>query len=112
MNLRATARMRSAGRPDRRPSAAPCILPVIYRGGLHPLQDASNGCAVWPNEARLPKRNSRGASRRYELPRRHRLLAPVVVEAALGLASEPSGFDVLHQQRTGTVLGIRQALVQ
>src|SRR5262245_59693038 len=38
------------------------------------------------------------------LARRHRLFAAIVVEASLGLASEPAGLDVFHQQRTGPVL--------
>ncbi len=45
-------------------------------------------------------------------PRRDRLLAAIVVEAALGLAAEPAGLDVLHQQRAGPVLRVGQPLVQ
>ena len=59
------------------------------------------------------RRDRRG--RQYaerSLPRRHRLLAAIVVEAAIGLAAEPAGLDVFHQQRAGAVLRIRQALVQ
>ena len=41
-----------------------------------------------------------------------RLLAAIVVEAALGLAAEPAGLDVFHQQRAGAVLRVRQPLVQ
>src|SRR5215208_8287776 len=44
--------------------------------------------------------------------RRHRLLAAIIVEAALGLAAEPARLDVFNQQRAGPVLGIRQPLVQ
>src|SRR5216683_4009458 len=44
--------------------------------------------------------------------RRNRALAGVVVEAALDLAADPAGFDVLHQKRTGAILRIGQALVQ
>src|SRR5262249_45900583 len=45
-------------------------------------------------------------------PRRHRLLAAIVIEAALRLATEPAGLDIFHQQRTRAVLGVGQALVQ
>src|SRR5665647_1464349 len=34
------------------------------------------------------------------------------VEAALGLASEPAGLDIFHQQGTGPVLGVGQTLMQ
>src|SRR5689334_7293609 len=46
------------------------------------------------------------------LPGRDRLLAAVVVEAALRLAAEPAGFDVFHQERAGPVLRIGEALVE
>src|SRR5258707_5045299 len=46
------------------------------------------------------------------LPRRDRLVAAIVVEAALGLAAEPAGLDIFHQQRTRPILGVRQPLVQ
>ena len=52
------------------------------------------------------------AQKNRRLARRHRRLAAVVVEAALGFAAEPAGLDVFHQQRTGPVLGVGQALVQ
>ena len=39
-------------------------------------------------------------------------LAAIVVEAALDLAAEPAGLDVLHQQRAGAVLAVGQALVE
>ena len=55
---------------------------------------------------------SRRATRERGLPRRHRVFAAVVVEAALGLAAEPAGLDVFHQERAGAVFRIRQALVQ
>jgi len=45
-------------------------------------------------------------------PRRHRLFAAIVVEAALRLTTEPAGLDIFHQQRTRAVLGVGQALVQ
>src|SRR5262245_29261439 len=44
--------------------------------------------------------------------RRYGLFPAVVVKAALGLATEPTGLDVFHQQRAGAVLGIRQALIE
>src|ERR1700704_4525261 len=44
--------------------------------------------------------------------RRHGLFAAIVVEAALSLAAEPTGLDVLHQKRAGPVLGVGQALVE
>src|SRR5437879_415045 len=46
------------------------------------------------------------------LPSRNRPLARIIVEAALDLAADPAGLDVLHQQRTRAVFGIGQALVQ
>ncbi len=46
------------------------------------------------------------------LSRRDRVIAAVVVKAALGLAAEPAGVDVFHQQRAGAVLRIRQTVVQ
>src|SRR5260370_4277127 len=44
--------------------------------------------------------------------RRHRLLAAIIVEAALRLAAEPAGLDVFHQQRTGAVFRVREPFVQ
>src|SRR6186997_34338 len=38
--------------------------------------------------------------------RRNRLGAAVVVEAALGLATEPAGLDVFHQQRARAIFGV------
>src|ERR1700737_4375713 len=46
------------------------------------------------------------------LPRGDRLVAAIVVEAALGLAAEPAGLDVFYQERTGPVLGVRETLMQ
>src|SRR5579871_221206 len=46
------------------------------------------------------------------LPRWHRVLAAVVIEAALGLAAEPASFDVFHQERAGAVLRIGEPFVQ
>src|SRR5271167_2795828 len=46
------------------------------------------------------------------LARWDRLLSAVVVEAPLGLAAEPAGLDVFHQQRAGAVLRVREALVE
>ncbi len=43
--------------------------------------------------------------------RRHRLVAAVVVEAALRLAAEPAGLDVFHQQRARAVFRVGQAFV-
>ena len=43
---------------------------------------------------------------------RNRLLAAVIVEAALRLAAEPAGLDIFHQQRARPVLGVGQTLVQ
>src|SRR3989442_9794529 len=40
------------------------------------------------------------------------LLAAVIVEAALRLAAEPSGFDIFHQKRAGAVFAVGQAVVQ
>src|SRR5580692_6807623 len=51
-------------------------------------------------------------ARGADLPRRHRMLAAIVVETAAGLAAQPAGFDILHQQRTGAVFGIRETLVE
>src|SRR5713101_9274596 len=45
-------------------------------------------------------------------PRRDRLVAAIVVEAALGLAAEPAGLDVLYQQRARPILGVRQTLMR
>src|SRR4051812_33259968 len=44
--------------------------------------------------------------------RRDRLLAAVVIKAALGLLAEPASLDIFHQQRARAVLRIREALVQ
>src|SRR5215510_11038408 len=44
--------------------------------------------------------------------RRHRLLGAVVVEAALDLAAEPAGLDVLHQERAGAILAVGQPLIE
>src|SRR6266853_1773297 len=44
--------------------------------------------------------------------RRDRLVAAIVVKAALGLAAEPAGLDVFYQQRTRPVLGVRETLMQ
>ena len=38
------------------------------------------------------------------LPRRHRLFAAIVVETAIGLATEPAGFGIFHEQWAGAVL--------
>src|SRR6202049_4796118 len=46
------------------------------------------------------------------LPRRDRLVAAIIVEAALGLAAEPAGLDIFHQKRARPVLGVRQTLMQ
>src|SRR5947207_6351630 len=43
---------------------------------------------------------------------RYGLFAAIVVEAALGLAAEPTRFDIFHQERTRAILGIGQAFVQ
>ena len=43
------------------------------------------------------------------LARRDRLVAAVVVKTALGLAAEPAGLDIFHQQRARTILGSRPA---
>src|SRR5258707_14903385 len=40
------------------------------------------------------------------LARRHRLGAAIVVEAAAGLLAEPTGLDILHQQRARPVFGV------
>src|ERR1700688_2117596 len=45
-------------------------------------------------------------------PRRDRLVAAIVVEAALGVAAEPAGLDVFYQERAGPVLGVRETLMQ
>src|SRR6266446_10086448 len=45
-------------------------------------------------------------------PRRNRPLAGIVVEAALDLAADPTGLDVLHEQRAWAILRIGQAFVQ
>src|SRR5262245_19143012 len=71
----------------------------------------------WPcEEARTLDTEPRGKSRTPQPPaplaRRHRLLAAIVVEAALGLAPQPARLDVFHQQRTGPVLGIGETLIQ
>src|SRR5215813_3099098 len=50
--------------------------------------------------------------RRKCSPRGHRLFAAVIVETTLGLAAEPAGLDVFHQQRTGPVFGIGKPVVQ
>src|SRR5205085_2875444 len=47
-----------------------------------------------------------------ELPRRHRLLAAIVVEAAIALAAEPTGLDIFYQQRARAVFRIGEAFVQ
>src|SRR5512134_110759 len=62
--------------------------------------------------ALMPRCRSAPARECWRLARRDRRLAPVVVEAALGLAAEPARLDVLHEQRAGPVLGIGEPLVQ
>src|SRR5579862_823369 len=47
-----------------------------------------------------------------ELPRRDGMIPAIIVEAAPRLLAEPAGFDILHQQRAGPVLRIREALVE
>src|SRR5215471_14257755 len=44
--------------------------------------------------------------------RRHRLLAAIIVKAAIGLTPEPAGLDVFHQQRTRPIFRVGQPLVQ
>ncbi|CAD5252737.1 conserved hypothetical protein [Bosea sp. 62] len=46
------------------------------------------------------------------LARRNRLFAAIIVKAALGLAAEPAGLDVLHQQRAWPVLRIGETVMQ
>src|SRR6516162_4602645 len=46
------------------------------------------------------------------LARRNGLLAAIIVETALGLATEPAGLDIFHEQRTRPVFGIGQSLMQ
>src|SRR6056297_879707 len=45
-------------------------------------------------------------------PRRHRLLAAIVIETTPGLAPQPASLDIFRQQRTGPVLGVRQPVMQ
>src|SRR5262245_33805275 len=47
-----------------------------------------------------------------ELSCRHRLLAAIIVEAALGLAAQPARLDVFNQQRASSIFRIGQPLVQ
>src|SRR5262245_45223187 len=47
-----------------------------------------------------------------ELSCRHRLLAAIIVEAALGLAAQPARLDVFNQQRAWSIFRIGQPLVQ
>src|SRR5262245_64961181 len=46
-----------------------------------------------------------------ELSCRHRLLAAIIVEAALGLAAQPARLDVFNQQRAWSIFRIGQPLV-
>src|ERR1700744_2732004 len=57
---------------------------------------------------------SRGAegARGADLTRRHRVLAAIVVKAAAGFPAQPPRFHILHQQRAGAVLRIRETLVK
>src|SRR3546814_3254548 len=43
-------------------------------------------------------------------PRRDRVRAVVVVEAAVGLFAKPARLDIFHQQRAGAVLAVGEAL--
>ena len=45
-------------------------------------------------------------------PRRNWHLTAIIVKAALGLATEPSGLDIFHQQWRWTVFGIAGGIVQ
>jgi phenylpyruvate tautomerase PptA (4-oxalocrotonate tautomerase family) len=56
--------------------------------------------------------NYLGIRRTDDLARRNRLFAAIIVEAALGLAAEPAGLDIFHQQRAGAVFRIGQAVMQ
>src|ERR1019366_4395916 len=46
------------------------------------------------------------------LKRRARRCLRIIVEPAAGLAAQPSGLDVFHQQRAGAVLAVRQPVIQ
>src|ERR1700722_1733302 len=48
----------------------------------------------------------------HALARRNRFVAAIVVETALGFAPQPAGFDVFYEQRTRTVFGVGQPLMQ
>lgn len=48
----------------------------------------------------------------FSLSRWNRGLAPIVIEAALCLTAQPTGFDILGQQRARTILCVGQAMVQ
>src|SRR5262249_32050944 len=56
--------------------------------------------------ASLPTRQSLILSGGY------RLVAAIVVESALGLATEPAGLDVFHQQRAWPILRVRQPFME
>ena len=48
----------------------------------------------------------------YGLARLYRCLAPVIIEPALRLAAQPTGFDIFGQQRAGAIFCIRQPVMQ
>lgn len=50
--------------------------------------------------------------RDLDLPCWHRKLAPIVIKAAPGFATVPSGFDIFDQKRAGAIFAVRQAVVK
>ena len=78
-------------------------------------------CAGGPRRRRLAMEHGLGApalntrndrARSGQLACRHRLLAAIVVEAALGFATEPACFNVLHQKGARSVFRIGESLVK
>src|SRR5579875_329899 len=98
-------------------------LPLVLGPGLSPDGAATlqspRPRRLRPRKYGVPRRIANPMRRRLPvraagLPsaRRNRLLAPVIVKAAARLPPEPAGLDVFHQQRTGAVFAVGQALVE
>src|SRR5689334_15104490 len=77
---------------------------IAYGTAAGALRSAGIATAATPAVIELD-----AGARRRTLARRYRPAAAVVVKAAIGLAADPAGLDVLHQQRAGAVFRVGQA---
>src|SRR5205809_882738 len=96
--------------------AATCVCRLPACAARNPLTRLITSIGMAPRGVETSRRalTNAGSERTNcsNLPRRHRLGAAIVVEAALGLASQPAGLDIFYQQRTGPVFGIREPFMQ